>query len=65
MRADVEQLLGSAKGFFAGKYDYETKAEKVKVVYSEGACKSILEGKWNVPADTLLSNSPSPNNRSS
>jgi len=55
MRADVEQLLGSAKGFLAGSYHYETKAEKVRVVYSEGACKPSLEGQWNVPADTLLS----------
>src|SRR6266850_2314540 len=54
-RADVEQLLGSSKGLLAGNYNYETKTEKVEVMYSEGSCKPSLEGQWNVPVDTVLS----------
>lgn len=54
-RADVERLLGSSKGSLADSYLYETKEEKVRVVYSEGSCKPSLEGQWNVPVDTVLS----------
>lgn len=54
-RADVERLLGSSKGSLAGSYAYETKEEKVRVVYSEGSCTPSLEGQWNAPVDTVLS----------
>ncbi|MGH9966965.1 MAG: hypothetical protein ACREBG_03895 [Pyrinomonadaceae bacterium] len=54
-RAEVERLLGPPKGLLAGNYSYETKKEKVRVVYSEGSCKRSLEGQWKVPVDTVLS----------
>jgi len=60
-REDVERLLGPAKGLLAGSYAYETKDEKVRVVYSEGSCSSSLEGRWNVPIDTVLSITVFPN----
>jgi hypothetical protein len=54
-RADVERLLGSSRGLIADSYTYETKEEKVRVLYSEGSCKPSLEGQWNIPVDTVLS----------
>src|ERR1700720_1961854 len=37
-RADVERLLGPPMVLVAGSYSYETKEEKVRVLYSEGSC---------------------------
>ncbi len=54
-RAEVERLLGPPKGSVASSYSYETKEEKVRVLYSQGACEPSLEGQWNVPAETVLS----------
>jgi hypothetical protein len=54
-RADVERLLGSPTGSVAGSYSYETKEEKVRVLYSQGLCEPSLEGRWKVPSDTVLS----------
>src|SRR5687767_11056908 len=54
-RADVERLLGAPTGLVAGSYSYETKEEKVRVLYSQGSCDPSLEGQWKVPADTVLS----------
>ena len=54
-RAEVERLLGSSTGSVGDIYLYETKDEKVRVVYSQGSCEPSLEGQWKVPADTLLS----------
>jgi len=54
-RTDVERLLGPPKGTVAGSDSYETKEEKVRVVYSPGSCDPSLEGPWKVPADTVLS----------
>lgn len=54
-RTDVERLLGSPKGLVAGSYSYETKDEKVRVLYSQGSCEPSLEGQWKVSAETVLS----------
>ncbi len=54
-RADVERLLGPPTGLVASSYSYETKEEKVRVLYSQGSCEPSLEGQWKVPADTVLS----------
>lgn len=54
-RTDVERLLGPPRGIVGGSYSYETKKEKVRIVYSQGLCEPGLEGRWKVPADTVLS----------
>lgn len=53
-RADVERLLGPPTGSVANSYSYETKEEKVRVLYSQGSCEPNLEGQWKVPADIVL-----------
>lgn len=54
-RADVERLLGPPTGSVSTSYSYETKEEKVRVLYSQGSCDPSSEGQWKVPADTVLS----------
>lgn len=53
-RADVERLLGPPAGSVANSYSYETKEEKVRVLYSQGSCEQVWRGNGRVPADTVL-----------
>jgi hypothetical protein len=62
-RADVERMLGSSTGSVGDIYLYETKDEKVRVVYSQGSCEPSLEGQWKVPADTVLSTTVFPQSK--
>jgi hypothetical protein len=54
-RADVEQLLGTPKMSHGLVYTYETKDDRVDVLYSAGPCALSGVEKWNVPSDVVIS----------
>jgi len=54
VREEVERLLGPPKDSVGKTLIYETKAEKVHVWYSDGACQASGVGQWNVPLGTIL-----------
>lgn len=53
-RAEVEKLLGAPTKSVGKTSIYESKSEKVDVVYSKSACEATETGKWNVPRDTVV-----------
>src|SRR5258708_21758549 len=54
-RADVERLLGTSQMSRGFVYTYETKDDRVDVLYSAGPCALSGVEKWNVPSDVVVS----------
>jgi hypothetical protein len=54
-RAEVEQLLGTPKMSHGFVHTYETKDDRVDVLYSAGTCALSGVEKWNVPSDVVIS----------
>ena len=54
VRRDVERLLGGPTNSLGETYIYESKAERVHVLYAQAPCENTEVGKWNVPVDTVL-----------
>lgn len=57
-RADVQKLIGNPRK--SGQPVYETKDELVHIIYSTNPCEETTEGRWNVPADTVITIRVSP-----
>jgi hypothetical protein len=53
-RADVERLFGAPKMSHDSTKIYETKDERVDVLYSAGLCKLSGVERWNVPEDVVI-----------
>lgn len=55
-RDDVERVLGQPKRRSLNQsYVYDTNEENIDAFYSDGPCSPSIVGKWNVPANTVLS----------
>jgi len=54
-RSDVERLLGSSKMSQGFASTYETKDNRIDILYSAGPCALSGVEKWNVPADVVIS----------
>jgi len=59
-RAEVDRLLGPAKGSYA--VSYQIKEGGLFIEYSSGPCRAG-EGGWNVPKDVVISFSFSPKHK--
>jgi hypothetical protein len=54
-RSEIEQSLGAPKMSHGFVSVYETKDNRVDILYSAGPCASSGVEKWNVPADVVIS----------
>jgi hypothetical protein len=59
-RADVERIFGAPKMSHDSTKIYETKDERVDVLYSAGPCKLSGVERWNVPEDVVIKIEVSP-----